>query len=49
MGNETLTTDHNIFRLNDDSTLPLIGLGTVGIQGDKRVVLLNKLIFLHFV
>lgn len=48
-GNGTLTIDYNIFRLNNDSTLPLIGLGTVGMQGDKRVVLLNKQIFPHFV
>ncbi len=32
-----MTTDHNIFRLNDNSMLPLIGLGTVGIQGDKGI------------
>lgn len=32
-----MTTDHNTFRLNDDSMLPLIGLGTVGIQGDKGI------------
>lgn len=34
-GDDTLTVDYNSFILNDGSTLPFVGLGTIGIDGDQ--------------
>lgn len=43
-GDEILTELNNSFLLNDGSTLPYIGLGTIGIQGNQGVFeLLNAL------